>query len=152
MNLLFAAAVVLVLLLSGGKRGRVVQAALGELGQTDPTAYWEDTLGSAAGAPHDWCGAFALWALHRAGLAKDWRWEIGRGFLFRLPQTNDPKPGDVAYFDRNQHQAIVASVAPGAIGLVNGNGFAGAVTISTVRPQDVTAFFSIASLVGERVE
>ena len=42
----------------------------------------------------EWCGIFALWCLHEAGIT-DVPWEIGRGFVYRLPQTKTPAPADI---------------------------------------------------------
>ncbi len=132
--------------LAASPRKRVVSAAAGELGKGSAAPYWQDVLGSAIGAPPEWCGAFTLWALHRAGLAKDWKWEIGKGYLYRLPTTTNPEPGDVAYFDRFQHQAIVESVTPTDVVLLNGNGAGGKVTRTNVPRSNVRAFYSIAPL------
>lgn len=133
-------------------RAAVVAAAVSQIGNTDPALYWLDTLpGGTDPGDADWCGAFALWCLHRARLAQDWQWEIGSGFLLStvhhsLPTTTEPKPGDIAYFDHNQHEAIVEAVSPSGVSLINGNGSGGAVTRSTEPRSAVTAFFSIAPL------
>lgn len=139
-------------------RSFVVRAAVSQLGKTDPTAYWQDTLAThpTVSPTADWCGVFALWCLHQAGLALDWHWEIGSGFLLStlhpsLPTTQNPQPGDVAYFDHLEHEAIVEFVTPSGVSLINGNGEGGAVTRSSALRSEVTAFFSIAPLlpVGE---
>ena len=131
-------------------RSAVVFAALSQVGNTDPKPYWDDVLPNTDVGHADWCGAFALWALHQAGLALDRQWVIGRGFILvgpnPLPQTTDPQPGDIAYFNKNQHEAIIESVTPGAVQLINGNGTGGAVSVSTVPRSAVTAFYSIKSL------
>src|SRR5690606_12080172 len=41
-----------------------------------------------------WCGVFALWCLHTANVTRV-PWQIGRGFVWRLPKTREPLPGDV---------------------------------------------------------
>jgi hypothetical protein len=133
-------------------RARVVAAAEGELGKSDARPYWLEVSNGAQGPfPPNWCGAFALWALHKAGLGLSRHWVVGKGFLLTppaLPQTRTPEPGDVAYFERLQHQAIVAKVYPdGSVDLLNGNGTGGKVTRSHVQPSQVTAFFSIAPLI-----
>jgi hypothetical protein len=134
------------------ERQRVVFAALAEVGNGDPAKYWADVLPGVDPRGLDWCGAFALWALHQAGLALDRRWVLGRGFILvgpnPLPQTTNPKPGDIAYFTKNQHEAIVEFVSPGAVQLINGNGQGGRVSVSTVPRSSVTAFFSIAPLLS----
>lgn len=107
-------------------RALVVRIALGELGQGQER-YTVAELG--ADADVSWCGIFALWCLHQAGLAKGVRWITRRGFL--LPEALDPiapvgpvlaEPGDIAYFSASQHHAVVAEQLPnGRIRLVNGN-------------------------------
>lgn len=135
-------------------RDCVVENALVELGNSDPSAYWADVLpGVAVGPTIDWCGAFALWALHQAGFLQEVRWVIGKGFLWdsagnkwRLPITTIPEPGDVAYFEHNQHQAVVESVNGDVMNLINGNGTGGAVTRSSVPIAHATSIHSIAGL------
>ncbi len=136
-------------------RAAVVAAAVSQLGNTDPAIYWADVLPGKDPGEADWCGAFALWCLHQAGLALDWFWEIEQGFALSekhqsLPITKSPQPGDMAYFDHNQHMAVVELVGPTAVQLVNGNGNRGAVTRSQAARSDVTAFFSIAPLLAEK--
>lgn len=136
-------------------RAAVVAAAVSQLGNTDPSAYWADVLPGKDPGEADWCGAFALWCLHQARLALDWFWEIEQGFALSdkhqsLPMTKSPLPGDMAYFDHNQHMAVVERVTPTTVNLVNGNGNAGAVTRSTELRSSVTAFFSIAPLLAEK--
>jgi hypothetical protein len=132
-------------------RAAVVAAAVSQLGNADPKRYWDDVFPGKDPTGMDWCGAFALWCLHQAGLALDWSWEMGSGFALSdqhqsLPTTTDPKPGDMAYFDSHQHMAVVEAVTPAAVSLINGNGNAGAVTRSTAARSSVTAFFSIEPL------
>lgn len=132
------------------KRRKVIKKATGELGKNDASKYWRDVLPSLHpnSFPKDWCGGFALWTLHQAGLAKDWSWEIGKGFLYRLPITKLPRPGDIAYFDTNQHQALVKSLnADGTVTLINGNGIGQQVTTSTKPTSSVRAFYSIQPLI-----
>jgi len=113
-----------------------------DVGLSDPEPYWIETrVGSPY--PKHWCGAFDLSCLRKAGLC-DWRWIIGKGFLFHLRTTQDPKPGDTAYFARNQHHALV--VGDGR--LINGNGAGGRVTVTWIRPgHEPTAYYSIGGLV-----
>ena len=131
------------------RRKAVVDAAEGELGSKDANKYWADAMPGAPESdyPKDWCGAFALWALHRAGLGLNLDWVIGQGFLLKnLPMTKNPKPGDIAYFDHNQHHAVVSEVTSSSVGLINGNGAGGQVTRSIAPMNTVTAFFSIERL------
>jgi len=129
-------------------RQNVVAAALSQLGKKDPAPYWINTMGSPQDSSLSWCGVFALWALHQAGLALNKNWIPGKGFILTspnpLPTTKTPQPGDIAYFDSYQHQAVVAAVYPdGTIDLVNGNGTNRAVTPSHPKASSVTAFYSI---------
>lgn len=137
------------------RRSRVVDAATDALGVRDARAFWRDVL--PAGTPEsqypkDWCGAFALWCLHQAGLGLDLQWEFGPpnyGFLWRLPTTQNPQPGDVAYFDTNQHHALVTDIGliGDRVGLINGNGMGGAVTASSAQRSSAAAYYSIEPLV-----
>lgn len=134
-------------------RVRVAQAAESQLGLRDATVYWADVLPGypASSYPKDWCGAFALWALHQAGLAKNLIWVIGVGFLDgNLPTTTNPQIGDVAYFDTNEHHAVVVGVnqAAGTVDLINGNGTGGAVSASTTPISHVAGFYSIQNLLA----
>ncbi len=132
-------------------RERAAAAAVAELGRSNPAPYWADVLGPGyppSGYPKDWCGGFALWALHRAGLGREILWEVGSGFLSRLPTTQHPQVGDIAYFDNNQHHAMIAGVLPsGRLSLVNGNGSGGKVSSSEIFPSEAAAFYSIQPLV-----
>lgn len=126
------------------KRARLIRIAMDEVGKARTDVYWTDVLGSN---PHkEWCGAFILWALHQIGLAKDWKWEIGKGFLYKLPVTLIPKPGDIAYFTKNQHQALIRKIDGDTIYLINGNGWNGVVSLSSTNKSNVTAFYSIERL------
>lgn len=138
-------------------RTLVVGAATDMIGVTDARAFWRDVLPPGtpeSSYPKDWCGAFVLWTLHQAGLGKDILWEFGPpnyGFLYRLPHTSTPQPGDIAYFDTNQHHALVTDVGliGGRLGLLNGNGTGGAVTGSTIAPSQAAGFYSIQPLIDE---
>ena len=90
-----------------------------------------------------WCGAFALWALHKAGVARNVFWQVGNGFLSHFPTTSNPQPGDIAYFNQYQHEAVISSVTSATVGLINGNGTGGKVTVSTVPRSSVTAFYNV---------
>jgi hypothetical protein len=108
-------------------REKIISIARSEIGPGRVDTYWRDVLvpGSGPPFPKHWCGAFALWCLRRAGLAPDVRWRIGYGFLEveRLPKTREPKPGDVAYFDKPfQHHALFeAQTADGFLLTIDGN-------------------------------
>lgn len=132
-------------------REAVARAALSQVGNGDPTRYWVDVLPAMNVGKADWCGAGALWCLHQAGLALDRHWKLGSGFLLTppaLPTTKQPEVGDIAYFDHNQHHAVVVGVAPDVVSLVNFNGAGGLVSESSIEPAQATAFFSIAPLIS----
>ena len=131
-------------------RAAVLDVAALNLGVTDPDPFWRECLGQVPMKRLAWCGVFALYCLHKA-VGCTWPWVIGSGFLFRLAQTKDPQPGDVAYFDQPyQHHALVQRVEDDTIYLIQGNyGTPGHVaesqcSISTKKP----AFFSIGRLLG----
>lgn len=134
-------------------RDRVVQRATDMLGVSDARAFWKDVLPPGtpeSSYPKDWCGAFALWCLHQAGLGLDLSWQVGMGFLQHLPTTQHPEAGDIAYFDNNQHHAVVTDPdvgIPGEVGLVNGNGQNGAVSASS--SANAAAYYSIQPLIDE---
>lgn len=135
-------------------RLRVAAYAKSQLGFKDDTPYWADVLPGTppSGYPPDWCGAFALWALHQAGLGRGINWVIGQGFLQLLPTTQSPEVGDIAYFLTNQHHAVVTAVNPdGTVDLINGNGTGGAVSASTTPRSHVAGFYSIAPLLSTAV-
>jgi hypothetical protein len=132
----------------GAARSRIIRIATGEVGAPDYEKYWLDVLpGQSGGFPNDWCGAFALWALHQAGVGTDVEWEIGRGFAYRLPMTNTPKPGDIAYFDQPyQHHSLVMDLTGDTLTTVDGNQAHDTVKIVKRDPRNVSAFFSIEPL------
>ena len=137
-------------------RGKVVHAAMTQLGKTDPQPYWIDVTGKVEPSSLSWCGAFALWSLHQAGLALGKVWQLGKGFLLtspQLPQTKTPKPGDVAYYDHYQHHAVVAAVHPdGYVDLINGNGNNKSVSPSHTPMSAVTTFYSIQPFIDAKLK
>lgn len=128
-------------------RNLVVSVALYELECGDPTGqkYWPG-VGVERPYPKHWCGAFALWCLRQAGLCT-WSWSIGKGFAFRLHTTKTPEPGDIAYYSRKQHHAIVERVEGDTVHTVDGN----QPGIKTrARPlKAAAAYYSIRSLIAE---
>lgn len=88
------------------KRAAVVAAARGEIGDQTKghpqvTHYWRTVCPQFNAAQiaqlskkQEWCGIFALWCLHQAGVTSA-PWELGRGFAYRLERTHTPEPGDV---------------------------------------------------------
>ncbi len=104
-------------------RERVVEIARDELGNSDPKPYWRETLGFGwvGPFPPHWCGAFALYCLRRAGLT-DWKWVVGKGFLYQLRRTQAPQPGDIGYLDQPfQHHYVVAEVGEHTLTSIDGN-------------------------------
>ncbi len=137
-------------------RLRVCACATAELGKADLAKYWTLAFGShnAGFDGKAWCGIFALYCLKTAGLT-DASWVIGKGFIsqLKLKATDDPKPGDIAYFAKHQHHAILLEkrqvLGDTMLTLVNGNGAGGVVTLSQLRPVAVTAFYSIQRLIDK---
>ena len=115
-----------------------------ELGSTDWEKYLQGvTLQSPDTKPY-WCGIFALWSIHKAGYACDVKWDLasGRGFLYRLPLTSQPKPGDLGYLHAYQHHAIIEKVEGDLIHTIDGNsGAAPTRVLRNVRPRSAFAFF-----------
>ncbi len=136
-----------------GKRAKVVEVAQSQLGERDPHKYYEDCAPMYMGTkPNDksWCGVFALWCLRQVGLT-DKMWVDGKGFASGyLPITNSPEPGDIAYFARNSHYAIVKGVTNGRVYLINGNAMLApkeGVVANDRAFTEVTVFYSIRNLV-----
>ena len=131
------------------RRTAVVNAAMGEVGQGNAQKYWDVVApGSTIGKGTSWCGGFALWAIKQAGLAANTFWQFGKGFLYNLPITSSPQPGDIAYFTKNQHHAVVQSVNPdNTVNLINGNGAGGKVSLSKTPKSSIAAFYSIQPLI-----
>lgn len=96
-----------------------------------------------------WCGIFALWVFHQAGILQDVMWEPGKGFLYRLPQTENPKPGDLGYLDRRNHHSIVKAVDGNDVVTIDGNSMWGRVAQNKRKLSDFQSFHSIGQLIGE---
>jgi hypothetical protein len=136
-------------------RLKIVQAAINEP-WTDPpvTKYWKDVLTAqdfAAGPPKEWCGGFDLWALHQAGVALDTKWIVGTGFLFKLPTTINPKRGDIAYFQNQQHHALVRNVIGNKVDLINGNGAFGKITPSSTDRIGTATFYDVEPFIQKAI-
>lgn len=131
------------------KRKLVVNVARSYLGEQQPDFFYKDCATQFVGTlPNkvSWCGVFALHVLRKA-LGIDIVWETGKGFLYKLPMTKIPEIGDIAYFDKNQHHAIVASSSVGGLTLINGNGMTSpkeGVTQTFIPRSSIKAFYSIA--------
>lgn len=125
-------------------RLRVVNMAISQIGPQDPKKYWDDVIPGNQGFSGAWCGGFALWAIHQAGLAREVNWEIGKGFCYQLPITKEPLPGDVAYIDQPyRHHAIVESIQGDMVNTIDGNQPGNEVRRRTRPIEAVTAFYSI---------
>lgn len=98
--------------------------------------YWKRVLGPSwkGPPPHNWCSAFSLWCLQEAGLAPGVILLVngingkGWGFceplkLLKLPHVAIPEPGDIAYFEKFQHHAVVelADARKGVFWSIDGN-------------------------------
>ena len=132
------------------------QAHVGQWTEAEVDALWREVgVPQFVGNWHSlsWCGGYALRCLRRA-LGVDWTWKPSYGFLevHALPKVSLPEIGDVAYFAKNQHHAIVSAI-PGAgkVTLVNGNGLTAPLegVTETTRPiGDATVYYSIRNLVA----
>jgi hypothetical protein len=130
-------------------RAAIVEAARGELGKGESAKYWRDVNPDYIGSDASWCGGFALWCLHQAGVALALRWIVAKGFLFNLKQipVSAAQPGDIAYFHKFQHHAvIVENNGDGTLRTINGNGTGGVVTESLRATPD--AVYSIESVLS----
>lgn len=136
-------------------REEIVKAAESQIGDQDPDKYWSVVAPTLMNTGAAWCGGFSLWVLRQAGLAGDIDWTVGRGFIFKgnnghpLPTTNDPQPGDIAYFSNLQHHAIVKSYNPetGELVTIDGNQSPGEqVKQRTRNVKEASTFFSIEPL------
>jgi len=106
-------------------RSRVCEIARAELGIQDPQKYIRDAAPMYVGFPPNakaWCGIFALWCYRQAGLTSK-KWVDGKGFAEGyLPRVfGIPEPGDLAYYAKGQHYAIVERVADGFVYTIDGN-------------------------------
>lgn len=137
-------------------RDRIVAWAESHEGSQDNLRFWDEAMNGQPGPyPKDWCGAFVLAGLHHGGLALDRTWAIGKGLEATLPKlvrTNDPKPGDIAYFTAKQHVAIVLHVDGSEVTLANGNSTGNRVVINVKPKSAVTQFYSIERYLTEENE
>lgn len=114
-------------------RAAIVAAAAAEIGpdtHEKRVKYWADALGRpvtyAEIQKPAWCGIFALYCLHQAGLDTDEHWKIGAGFLLQNPHpmhlTTSPQPGDIGYIASPfQHHFIVESTDATRVHSIDGN-------------------------------
>lgn len=124
-------------------RKRVVDIAKSQIGKPLSPEYLAQAAPAFVGQKPEWCGIFALWVLKQAGLGAGITWVVAKGFLFHLKRTSSPQPGDIAYYTKFQHQAVVAGVRGDEVDLINGNGAGGVVSVSTKRLDEAAAYYSI---------
>ncbi len=71
-----------------------------------------------------WCGIFAFWSLHKAGIPMP-MWQLGKAFLppeSAYPKEHVPKPGDIAYKHLRSHFGLVVGMeGSNRVKSVNGN-------------------------------
>ena len=134
-----------------GKRGKILSIAEDEIGNKEWLKYLEG-VAAMPGEPIAWCGIFALWVLHQAGIGQHIKWLYdGKGFLYRLPMTTNPQPGDLAYIPKNQHHAIVESVEGDIIQTIDGNSYGRKVARNRRPRSDFLAFYSIQPLIDGEI-
>lgn len=116
--------------------------------------YWADVMPPGTPAhdyPKEWCGALCLFSLHRAELGLDvfWRGGFAARCLRQLEPHELPAPGDLAYFKRYQHHAIVEAVnaEAGTFDSVDGNQGPGILRHAGRKLSAVAAFYSIEPLI-----
>lgn len=131
-----------------GLRARVAKVALSEVGTPNGLKYIAAEAPSAASST-PYCGLFVLWVAHRAlPRSRAVKWVMDSGISGKLQTTNSPEIGDIAYFDRNQHHAVIVGITPDKFQLVNGNGTGGGVTLTETPRTNVRAVFSIQPWLG----
>ncbi len=112
-------------------RARIVERALGELGDANPDKYWREVCPAFVGQPHKiaWCGGFSLWVyVQEVPACKDWTWQPGRGYALPrgMRMVSLPEPGDLVYWEyvngvKLDHYAIVRDVKDGIVYSIDGN-------------------------------
>ncbi len=125
--------------------------------------YWQRVLPSlwTGPPPPHWCACFAMWCLQEAGLTdaraellpkpKNWLSFMSAMHLNPLPARALPKPGDVAYFEKNQHHAVVMAVDEKTKTFDSVDGNQPAILIHKGRAlSGVKAFYSIQPLVDAK--
>jgi hypothetical protein len=119
--------------------------------------YWADVLPPGTPArdyPPHWCGALCLFAIHRAELGLDVFWHGGFAarVLRQLGPGELPQPGDVAYFAKYQHHAIVEAVDAErrTFDSIDGNQGPGIVRHVGRSLSAAAAFYSLAPLIDAK--
>lgn len=143
-------------------RARVVARARSFLGpqgepcERDPNIFYRVAAPQFADGKHEhdtsWCGIFALACLKLEGLAPEFMWTTGKGFVYHLRSVSLPKPGDVVVFGAPLwHHAIVEYVAAGKVHSIDGNVLPFPKEGCSARVRDLTpatVFYSIATLIS----
>ena len=128
-------------------RDRIIEIASAEIGPGRRSDYWTEVLGYDPGPKKAWCGAFCLWALHQAGLAREHKWGIdGSGMVgpLKLHQTRTPSRGDICYLHLPyQHHFLFDYEHDGWVHSVDGNQ---PDVRQRKRRRDGIVFYSISSL------
>jgi hypothetical protein len=125
---------------------RVAASQIGEGAKDDGKMYFPGTVAfyPKTNKKIKWCGIFALWALHQVGLATGYKWKFdGTSFLSGLKTTNDPKPGDFGYKNKENHHNIIEKVDGDQIRSINGNGTNGVVSRDVSPKSSYAAFYSL---------
>lgn len=133
-------------------RQRVIQIAKSQIGQgkgDEWKKYLEGTVPYLPETKQSWCGIFVTWVLQQAGLTNK-QWEYGSGIASILERTDHPKPGDIIYLHDKQHHGIIESINGDNIKTIDGNSWNGVVAENDRKLSDITAFYSIAPLLGEK--
>lgn len=106
-------------------RDRILEIAAAEIGPGRRADYWVDALGYDPGKAKAWCGAFCLFVLHQAGLAREHKWGIdGSGMVgpLHLKPTRTPSRGDIGYLDQPfQHHFLFDREHDGWVYSIDGN-------------------------------
>lgn len=135
-----------------GPRQRVVSIARSQSGQGKGDGwkkYLQGVVTHMPGQKVHWCGIFATWVFHQAGITSE-KWEYGEGISRILKQTNNPKPGDVLYIDQPyQHHGIVERIDGNTVYSVDGNSPGGVVAPRKRDISEISSFYSIGPLIGE---
>jgi hypothetical protein len=140
-------------------RELVARTTANEVDSQDSARYWREVLEPSWKGPYPkhWCGAFALWALHKV-LGCTWLWCMNPrapGFLGRLPMTRDPKVGDLCYrAEPYQHHGVIVGGAGDVMQTAEGNtgNPPGVVAVKSGPLSSWTAFYSIEPLIQEALQ
>lgn len=142
-------------------RQELVRLARAELGKTDAREYHLEAFSPTEREPfpESWCQSFFITMLRRAGLFRGHYAMRGRGFEtalrragYKVVYTQNPEPGDLAYFNRQQHHAMVERADGGIVKLLQGNGVGRKVTESQKMKKDVDLFYSIRPVIDAALD